>query len=126
MEFTLMCPTDGQVELGIEDISAIMFRGTESLDVVFVCPHCGTSLKAELRIPNLLVAAMELARRAEEGEVDVQGLRRRTDIREEVADAAAEAELRARREREGEPYCEYFRRQLSRVETVEDLLKEFE
>lgn len=128
MEFTLICPNDGRVDLGLEDISTVIFRGPESVEVVFVCPRCGSSLRAALRVPNLLVAAMELARYAEEMEDGgTHEIRRRADSEHEVGEvSAAEAEQRARREREGEPYCEYFRRQLSHVECVEDLLAELE
>lgn len=128
MEFTLICPNDGRVELGLEDISTVIFRGPESVEVVFVCPQCGSSLRAALRVPNLLVAAMELARYAEEMDEDsTHEIHRRSDAGGEADDRrAVEAELRARRERDGEPYCEYFRRQLARVECVEDLLAELE
>lgn len=128
MEFTLICPNDGRVDLGLEDISTVVFRGPESVEVVFVCPHCGSSLRAALRVPNLLVAAMELARYAEEmDEGGAHEIHRRGSVREESDDhETAEAELRARRERDGEPYCEYFRRQLAQVECVEDLLAELE
>lgn len=128
MEFTLNCPNDGRVDLGLEDISTVVFRGPESVEVVFVCPHCGSSLRAALRVPNLLVAAMELARYAEEmGEGGTHETHRRGDAHADTDDSsAAEAELRARRERDGEPYCEYFRRQLAQVECVEDLLAELE
>jgi len=126
MEFTLICPNDGRVELGLEDISTVIFRGPESVDVVFVCPHCGSSLRAALQVPNLLVAAMELARYAEElDEGSAHEFHRRTNGDDHEAEAT-EQELRARREREGEPYCEYFRRQLSHVECVEDLLSELD
>jgi hypothetical protein len=129
MELTLICPNDGRVELGLEDISTVIFRGPESVEVVFVCPQCGSSLHAALRVPNLLVAAMELARYAEEmDDHAAHEFHRRTDLGGVPSEApsAAEAELRARRERDGEPYCEYFRRQLSHVECVEDLLSELD
>ena len=128
MEFTLICPNDGQVELGLEDISAVVFRGSESVEVVFLCPHCGASLRAALRVPNLLVSAMELARHAEDMEQSgVQDFAQRTSADADPAtEDPGEAELRARREREGEPYCEYFRRQLAGIECVEDLLAELE
>jgi len=128
VEFTLICPNDGRIELGLEDISTVIFRGPESVEVVFVCPQCGSSLHAALRVPNLLVAALELARYAEEMEEGAtHEIHRRTLIEDATSDdAAAEAELRARRERAGEPYCEYFRRQLASVECVEDLLAELE
>lgn len=126
MEFTLICPNDGRVELGLEDISTVIFKGPESVDVVFVCPHCGSSLRAALQVPNLLVAAMELARYAEEiDEGSAHEFHRRATSGREDAEPTEE-ELRARREREGEPYCEYFRRQLEHVECVEDLLSELD
>lgn len=129
MEFTLICPNDGRVELDLEDISTIIFRGPESVEVVFVCPHCGSSLRAALRVPNLLVAAMELARYAEEMEDGgTHEIHRQIPVTADHSDdvEAAELELRIRRERAGEPYCEYFRRQLSSIECVEDLLAELE
>lgn len=127
VEFTLICPNDGRIELGLEDISTVVFRGPESVEVVFVCPHCGSSLRAALRVPNLLVAAMELARYAEEiEEGDAREIHRHVIERDEGDSDTAEAKLRARREREGEPYCEYFRRQLASIECVEDLLAELE
>jgi len=118
MEFTLMCPNDGQVELGLEDISAIAFRDPESVEVIFVCPQCGTSLRAELKVPNMLMAAIEIARLAE-GDDGAE-----PDIREELRVEAGET--RVERERLEESYCEYFRRQLSHVECVEDLLSEID
>lgn len=112
MEFTLMCPNDGQVELGLEDISAIAFRDPESVEVIFICPKCGTSLRAELKVPNMLMAAIEIARLAE-GEVIAE-------IRTEFGGTRVE------RDRVEESYCEYFRRQLAHVECVEDLLSEID
>jgi len=45
MEFALMCPNDGRVELGLESVTAVVFHGAESVEVVFVCrivaPPCG-------------------------------------------------------------------------------------
>ena len=118
MEFTLMCPNDGQVELGLEDISAIAFRGPESVEVIFVCPQCGTSLRAELKVPNMLMAAIEIARLAE-GDDIADG-----DV---IAEIRTEfGETRVERDRVEESYCEYFRRQLAHVECVEDLLSEID
>lgn len=123
MEFTLVCPNDGRVELGIEDISAVIFRDPESVEVVFACPRCGASLRAALKVPNMLAAAVELARYAEELETGDDQARLTISSRghEEAA-----VDIGAERERAGEPYCEYFRRQLARVECVEDLLQEID
>ena len=139
MEFALICPTDGRIELGLEDITSVVIRDNESVEVAFACPRCGTSLRAMLQVPNVLAAAMELERFVQEfisvrGAMDVQSSNTEahdaTHAEESVtADAgpeASEAALREARERAGEPYCEYFRRQLARVDSVEDLLQEID
>jgi hypothetical protein len=117
MEFTLMCPKDGQVDLGLEDISAIAFRDPESVEVVFICPKCGAQIRAELRVPNMLMAALEIARLAEGGD----GI-----VVETEHSQGEPTDLRVERERLEESYCEYFRRQLAHVECVEDLLSEID
>jgi hypothetical protein len=124
VEFALNCPNDGRVDLGIEDISAVVFRDPESVEVVFTCPQCGTSLRASLRVPNMLAAAVELARYAEELDSDNEPARLTITTHDGEAEAVEDAG--AERERAGEPYCEYFRRQLARVECVEDLLTEID
>ncbi|MHB1341737.1 MAG: hypothetical protein ACYC77_06340 [Coriobacteriia bacterium] len=144
MEFSLICPQDGRVELSLEDIYSVVFRDPESCDIFFSCPKCGDTLKASVRSPNMLMAALELARLAEVDEggdrddCDDRGDRDDRDdrfplphVRFEMADAGErgieESPVeRVERERVEESYCEYFRRQLSRVECVEDLLAETE
>ena len=126
MVFTLICPNDGRIDLGLENISAVVFRGEESVEVVFECPRCGTSIRAGLHVPNRMVVAMDLARYMEElGDGDPGPDAADDDIEGPTDDAERrENERRRERERTGEPYCEYFRRQLARVECVEDLLAE--
>lgn len=125
VEFTLICPNDGSVELGLEHISAVVFHGSDSVEVVFECPHCHASLRAELRVPNLLGAAMELAQYAEDsGEQSGHEISHVSPSDDEVF--IEDEEVRAQRERDAEPYCEFFRRQLVSIETVDDLLKEFD
>lgn len=129
VEFRLICPTDGSVDLGLEDISAVVFHGADSVDVVFECPHCSASLRAELRVPNLLGAAIELAQYAEDAsEQSIEMPSRTPEGIETLFTVPAEDDRaeRAERERDGEAYCEYFRRQLATIETAEDLLREFE
>src|SRR5574340_28735 len=110
-----MCPNDGRLDLGLEDIAALVFKGPESIDIVFNCPRCGAALHATLHVPNLLGVAMELARHVE-GMSPESTETRPAGERPTESDVAqdAEAVLRAERERAGEPYCEYFRRQLAR------------
>ncbi|MDO9556715.1 MAG: hypothetical protein Q7J82_03950 [Coriobacteriia bacterium] len=124
MEFSLICPKDGTVDLGLEDISAVVLRGPESIDIVFTCPRCGSQINASLRVPNLLMAAMELAQYAERVSDEDSDLR------------FTEGPLTGRDDGFGDPvgnpgrladsYCEYFRRQLAEVECVEDLLAEID
>jgi hypothetical protein len=123
VEFTLVCPNDGRVELGIEDISAVIFRDPESVEVVFACPRFGAYLRAALKVPNMLAAAVELARYVEELQTGEDQARLTISSREHEE---AVSDVGAERERAGEPYCEYFRRQLARVECVEDLLQEID
>jgi N-formylglutamate amidohydrolase len=52
--------------------------------------------------------------------------RRSSSVVDPAGHRSSADELRARREQAGEPYCEYFRRQLERIECVEDLLAELE
>lgn len=122
MEFALMCPNDGRVELGLESVTAVVFHGAESVEVVFVCPHCGASLRAMLPTPNVLAAAaMEVVRQMNEVDAEADGPS--FDSHDDTQRAEA---TRRERERAGEPYCEYFRRQLARIECVEDFLAETE
>ena len=124
-----MCPNDGEVAVGFEDVVAVTSVSSEKVEVVFACPACGVPLHAALSMPNLLFAAMELARHAMDAERTFPSAASvmRAPV---VADAPKsptldpDAEERLERERQGAPYCEYFRRQLARVEDVEDFLAE--
>ena len=126
MEFALMCPNDGRVELGLESVTAVVFHGAESVEVVFVCPHCGTSLRAMLPTPNVLAAAaMEVVRQMNEVDAEAEDV---SIAEHDALRPRSERDEAVRREREqaGEPYCEYFRRQLAHIECVEDFLAETE
>lgn len=127
MEFQLICPNDGQVDVGLQHITAVVFRGPELIEVVFECPHCGSPIRAGLRVENLLAAVMELARHAGEAAEVLGGSPFETPGAPESEGVRdAEAERRLELERAGEPYCEYFRRQLEGIESADDLLAEIE
>lgn len=133
MEFSLICPQDGRVELSLEDIYSVVLRDPESCDIFFSCPKCGDTLKASVKVPNMLMAALELARFAEndEGDDREDDGYPMPDVQFEIVDSddpgiEESPGERIERERVEESYCEYFRRQLSRVESVEDLLAETE
>ncbi len=125
MEFTLICPTDGRVELGLEDIAAVVFLGSDSVEVRFLCPQCGSPLRASLHVPDLLGAAIEAAHQLQqvpagddllaEGGAVARGPRPPAGPPKDPAESARR-----------DAYCEYFRRQLDGVECVEDLLAELD
>lgn len=124
MEFSLTCPKDGEIDLGLEDISTVVLRGPESIDVVFICPHCGSRIDTSLRVPNLLMTAMELAQYAEQVSDEDSRLRfTEGPLAQHDHDDAVHDEHTARVE---DSYCEYFRRQLAQVDCVEDLLAEID
>lgn len=116
MEFSLICPNDGRVEVGLESISAVVFRGPDTVDVVLMCPECGETLRASLHVPNILMTAMEFAKYLE----DLS-----PESGEETGFSDADATTAAM-DHHADAYCEYFRRQLSQIECVEDLLTEIE
>ena len=61
MEFSIVCPNDGTVEVSLEDVSSIVFHGFESVDVVFTCPRCGTEVGMTAKIPNMLITTLDLS-----------------------------------------------------------------
>lgn len=127
MEFRLICPRDGEVELGLEDVSAVVFHDPSNCDIVFICPHCGTALRATVEVPHLFRVAMELVRLGEvEARIEAV-IREGFDEGAEDTDASAgDLADAAPSERMIEAYCEYFRRQLTGVTCVEDLLAEID
>ncbi|MGB4592442.1 MAG: hypothetical protein WBI63_01530 [Coriobacteriia bacterium] len=131
MEFSLICPNDGRIEVGLEDVVSVVFRDSDSCDILFACPTCGETLMASLKVPNILMAAMELARLSEGDDADDDAPGPFSEVQFEFIgttepDVEEGAGERVERERIEESYCEYFRRQLQRVECVDDLLAEIE
>jgi len=152
VELTLVCPNDGQVEVGLDDVIALAFVGQNRVNVTFMCPRCGAPLRVSLASPSLLRAAMELAQYAMEEEPDIPGVQRpdpsRYRRRETLGGTpAAESVARTRAAASGgaaeapsvrahdsrgcpapdariEAYCQYFRMQLARVECLDDFLGE--
>jgi hypothetical protein len=121
MEFTITCPIDGMITVSLEDIDTVMLRDSEHADITFVCPECGTEVTVSAVVPSFLLAAIEAL--AEENDVtggpfagmveipvDPDGPAVIADVDNPVTDA----------------YCEYFRRQLSHVDCVEDALHEID
>lgn len=132
MEFSMMCPHDGPVDVGLEDIRSVVVRGEESLEVVFACPRCGEDLRVFAQVPRMLIAMLEEAVVLDEatGErtVSIEGLASRgllppemmPDIQSSRPDPPVADDENIDR------YCEYFRRQLASVESVDAMLAEID
>jgi len=120
MEFTISCPIDGPVEVGLEDIDTVVLRDDERADITFVCPHCGTEITVTAVVPAFLMAAIEaLADDPEAATVDglvvlsgdgYGGAEPLDDVTDPRVDA----------------YCEYFHRQLDTIDCVEDAIAEID
>jgi len=122
MEFTITCPVDGNITVSLEDIDTVVLREAERADITFVCPHCGTEITVTAVVPSFLMAAIEAL--AEEGD-SISGAFPGFEVPGDdvaVPDMFADAEQAEL----AESYCEYFRRQLSHIDCVEDVLAEID
>jgi hypothetical protein len=129
MEFTMMCPHDGPVDVGLEDVASVVVRGDDSLEVVFACPTCGADLRVLAQVPRMLMAMLEDAVVVDEetGErvVTVEGLAARGLLPPDMV-AGHTPRQRSRDDTNIERYCEYFRRQLASVDSVDAMLAEID
>ena len=127
MEFTVTCPVDGSITVSLEDIDTVVLREPQHAEITFICPHCGESITVHAVIPQFLMAAIEAMAEDTDAtmgpmvnlvtfaqETDAQSAESPVTVETLVADSVADA------------YCEYFRRQLSRVTCVEDALAEID
>lgn len=121
MDFQVICPNDGPVEVGLESISTIILRGFESVIIIFVCPRCGSEINVALQLPDLFVAAVELDADGpmafDDDLFDYTPLTRRTERIEPPSPGE---------QRRIERYCEYFRRQLASADDVDAALAEID
>ena len=123
MEFTISCPIDGQVTVSLEDIDTVVLKDSESADITFVCPHCGTAVTMSAAVPRFLLAAIEAL--AEEGGAVGGPFAGVVHVVSESQDAVSPPEGGVD-DALAEAYCEYFRRQLAHVDCVEDALHEID
>lgn len=123
MEFTITCPIDGPIEVGLEDIETVVLKDAERADITFICPHCGSSITVSAIVPAFLLSALEALAEgvagAHEARFAVIGVVK-------AGEQDDEAEPSEERDARTEAYCEYFRRQLERVVSVEDALAEMD
>lgn len=121
MDFSVICPNDGPVEVGLESISTVIFNGTESVVIVIICPRCGAEIRVAVQLPDMFISAVEF-----DGEDPVP-------VDDAVFDLGA---ISRRSERVPRPtpveqrridgYCEYFRRQLAGATDVDAVLAEID
>lgn len=130
MEFTIACPVDGSIEVGLEDIDNVVLRDSDRADITFVCPHCGSEITVTAVVPAFLMAAIEAL--ADEGEAaSINGLVVvSSETTEGTEDASGSAVHEVITIDDDDPrldaYCEYFRRQLDSVASVSDALDEID
>ncbi len=121
MEFTINCPIDGAIEVGLEDIDTVVLRDSERADITFVCPHCGTAITVTAIVPAFLMAAIEaLADDPQAASISGLVVLSGDEVDSVGGDVAALDDPRA------DAYCEYFRRQLDGVRCVDDALDEID
>lgn len=120
VEFTITCPIDGAVEVGLEDIDTVVLRESDRADISFVCPHCGTGITVTAIVPAFLLAAIEAL--AEDSTEGAHGFvvigSPEGDVEDKPVPVADDARAEA--------YCEYFRRQLDHVASAADALDEID
>lgn len=130
MEFTITCPIDGAIEVGLEDIDNVVLRESDRADITFVCPSCGTEVTVTAVVPAFLMAAIE-ALADDSDSTSANGLVVLSSDGELTDESALEHALELESVEftdnpEHDAYCEYFRRQLDCVMSVEDALKEMD
>jgi hypothetical protein len=138
MEFSIECPTDGEVRVGLQNVVSIVVRGSDALEVVFGCPVCGAELRVMAQVPRMLLATLEDAvvvdERTGEHTISVAGLIERGLIPAEAAEALAgetagvgvSGKVPEVDEERIERYVEYFRRQLATVQSADAILTEID
>lgn len=119
MEFTVNCPIDGSVDVGLEDIDAVVLRESERADITFICPHCGSQIAVSAVVPAFLLSAIQAL--AEDGAEAPQG-----GGFVVVGSLSEDGGCDVTEDSHADAYCEYFRRQLERITSAEDVLAEID
>lgn len=131
MEFTITCPIDGPVTVSLEDIDTVVLREPQNAEITFECPMCGEAITVRAEIPHFLMSAIEaMADEMDDDTVSfasIVALVTGTQVSEngaEVLETVAPDSPVVVLDPVADAYCEYFHRQLERVECVEDFLAE--
>ena len=127
IRFSVLCPADGAVEVTIDDLNAVVFDGREDVQLVFTCPVCGDEIRVGVHIPNLHMAAAGIAELFDEvSAMDSADERFQVFSVTQADGLDGEAPAPDLSDPHIEEYCEYFRRQLARVEDVDAVLSEID
>jgi len=121
MEFVVTCPVDGPVEVSLEDVDTVVLREPEQAEIIFACPECGTDISVVVRIPSFLMAAIEAM--AEDSGGHIAPLASVMAMAVDSGGVSAVDADEGSQER-ADSYCEYFRRQLADIDTVDDIMRE--
>jgi hypothetical protein len=113
LEFTVICPNDGPIEVGLDRISTIVFRGFDSISVVFVCPECGAEIQVGLQTPELPYSGGAFERFGD------SPFAFEVNDPDTLLPAPRERTLTSAEQELVERYCEYFRRQLASVDDAD-------
>jgi hypothetical protein len=120
--FSVLCMSCGAVEVTIDDLDAILFEGRDDVQLAFSCPRCADEIRVGLHVPDLYLAVSTLAEMLEDAARVAEGEEPETfqvfALSEEGAFSDEGSSI--------DHYCEFFRRQLSRISDVEALISEID
>lgn len=154
MEFKIMCPNDGEIIVGFNNIENMIIRDNHEASITFICPYCGSRISMTAPVPSSLIATMENLSRdfgipmkdgnifinpaAGEGLPPMDGGSKEDARRDNPIMSHFERAMRRRFEQdestfdfelhelnaEDDAMMTYFEHQLKGIETVEDFLNE--
>lgn len=120
MEFDITCPVDGTIQVSLEDIDTVVIRDSDRADITFVCPECGTEITVSAVVPSFLLAAIEALAEDTDGGAQYDGMTVVSGVAVPGSDTPHPDQDIT------DAYCEYFHRQLARVDCVEDAVAEMD
>ncbi len=128
MTFSIICPNDGNIDVGLEDIESIIVRDEDSVEVLFKCPRCGGEISVSAQVPRVLLSALEdVWSPVEENEGDERHLRFTAVVADLHGDVTTqEPETSAQDAERIERYVEYFHRQLESAESADAVIAEID
>ena len=127
MEFNIICPIDGSIGVSLEDIETVVLRDSEHADITFACPHCGSEITVAAVVPSFLLSAMEAL--SDTDSMSAEGMIIRSEKMPEenvVEEPVVSVPESSDDDERFEAYCEYFRRQLCDITSVQDALNEMD